>query len=160
MSDIEPMVVVNGVPSNPASVVDYLNSFPPNSIDYIEVLTGPEAAIYGTRAGNGVIILKTANNLRPRITADQKGISYIYPKGYHRAPVFYFPPYNIYEIRWAEFTDDRSTFYWNGELLTDSTGKATVSFYTGDMAATYTITVTGLTSDGDLIYYTMKIDRK
>jgi hypothetical protein len=160
LSDIEPLVVVDGVPASTSSVVDYLNSFPPNSIDYIEVLAGPEASQYGTRSGNGVILIKTANNLRPPKTGKQKGMSFIYPKGYHDAPEFYFPPYNIYEIRWAEFTDDRSTLYWNGEVMTDSTGKATLRFYTADMPSTYTIIITGITSKGDLIHYSTKLERK
>jgi TonB-dependent Receptor Plug Domain len=159
LEDVEPLVVVDGVPSNPNSVVDFLNSLAPNSIDQIEVLAGPDAAQYGTRGGNGVILIKMANNLRPLSKGNLQGMSYIYPRGYHLAEEFYFPPYNIYEVRWAEFNDDRSTIYWNGEVITDSAGRALVNFYTGDLPATYTITVTGITSKGDLIHHAMKIDR-
>ncbi|HEU4858853.1 MAG TPA: TonB-dependent receptor plug domain-containing protein, partial [Chitinophagaceae bacterium] len=64
LSDVEPLLIVNGVNTHAGSVVDYLNSIPPTNIEYIEVLTGPEAALYGSRGGNGAIVVKTTNELR------------------------------------------------------------------------------------------------
>ena len=49
-SDIEPLVLVDGVPAVSSNVAAFLNSLPPQSIEYIEVITGGEAARYGTRA--------------------------------------------------------------------------------------------------------------
>ena len=61
LSDVEPMLIVDGINTRAGSVVDYLNSIPPSNIDYIEVLSGPEAAMYGSRGGNGAIVVKTSN---------------------------------------------------------------------------------------------------
>ncbi len=49
----EPLYVVNGVP------LLGLPSIPPSDVESIRILKGPETAIYGWRAGNGVIEIKT-----------------------------------------------------------------------------------------------------
>lgn len=159
-SDIEPLVIVDGVPAVSSNVATYLNSIPPQNIEYIEVITGGEAARYGTRAANGIILVKSANNLRPLVGADQKGIQYIFPVGYHKKQPFYIPPYDSYGVRGESFTDNRSTIYWNGEIISDATGKASFQFYTADQTAGYTIRIKGVTSKGDLIDETHTISRK
>ena len=156
---IEPLVVVDGVPAaTGGSVVNYLNSIPPNQIDYIEVLTGGEAAQYGTRAGNGVIIIKTGlpqDNIK-RLTS---AIS-IYAKGFHVSPEFYQPDYANEKVKDAEFKDNRSTVYWNGNVWTDTNGKASIKFYTADAKTTYTVTVMGVTAKGDLIMKQVTVARQ
>lgn len=159
-SEIEPLVIVDGVPAVSSNVADYINSLPPQNIESIEVITGGEAAIYGTRAGNGVIIIKMANNLRPIALKEQKGIQYIFPAGYQKKTTFYTPPYTAYGVREASFTDNRATIFWEGEIMTDQQGKASFQFYTADMPATYTIRVKGVTSKGDFIDESVRINRK
>ena len=156
--NIEPMVVVDGVPAVTAGgVVNYLNSIPPNQIDYIEVLTGGEAAQYGTRAGNGVILIKTG---QPQyFSSGMKNSITVYPKGYHVSPDFYMPDYSNEKIKEADFKDNRSTIYWNGSVWTDKNGKATIQFYTADAKTTYTITVMGVTSKGDLVTKQVTVGR-
>jgi TonB-dependent Receptor Plug Domain len=159
-SDIEPLVIVDGVPAVSSNVAAYLNSLPPQNIDYIEVITGGEAAKYGTRAANGVIVVKMANNLRPLPSSAQKGVQYIFPVGYQKKSSFYTPPYNAYGVREASFTDNRATIFWDGEIMTDQQGKASFQFYTADMPATYTIRIKGVTSKGDFIDESIMINRK
>ena len=159
-SDIEPLVIVDGVPAVSSNVAAYLNSLPPQNIESIEVITGGEAARYGTRAANGVILVKMANNLRPLSLPAEKGIQYIFPVGYQKKNSFYIPPYNAYGVREASFTDNRATIYWNGEIMSDQQGKANFQFYTADMPATYTIRVKGVTSKGDFIDESFKVNRK
>ena len=159
-SDIEPLVLVDGVPAVSSNVAAFLNSLPPQSIEYIEVITGGEAARYGTRAANGVILIKSANTLRPMAGPGQKGIQYIFPVGYHKKQPFYIPPYDSYGVREESFTDNRSTIYWNGEIVTDASGKAAFWFYTADLPASYTIRIKGVTSKGDFIDESQTINRK
>jgi hypothetical protein len=90
----------------------------------------------------------------------QKGIQYIFPVGYHNKQPFYIPPYDSYGVREESFTDNRSTIYWNGEIVTDATGKAGFWFYTADLPATYTIRVKGVTAKGDIIDELKTINRK
>jgi hypothetical protein len=124
------------------------------------VITGGEAARYGTRAANGIILVKTANNLRPSVLAEQKGIQYIFPVGYHKQQSFYMPPYDAYGVREASFMDNRATIYWNGEIVSDPQGKASFQFYTADQASSYTIRIKGVTAKGDFIDESVKINRK
>lgn len=158
LSDIEPLLVVNGVNTRAASVVDYLNSIPPTQIEYIEVYTGPEGALYGSRGGNGAIVVKTTNELRD--SKGNKERQTIVASGFYKDQNFYEPPYDSYAVREASFVDNRATIYWNGQVITDDAGKATVSFHTADLKNDYTVTVQGITEKGELIFKTYTIKKK
>ena len=123
-------------------------------------MTGPEAALYGTRAGNGVIVIKTSNQLRDGKRNDGKGADFIIAQGFHKAPTFFMPAYDDDKIRETAFIDNRATIYWNGEIITDASGKANFSFYTADLKNDYTVTLQGITDKGELIYRTYTIKRK
>lgn len=82
-----------------------------------------------------------------------------YPAGFHFAPEFYQPNYQIDAVREAQFSDNRSTIYWNGHLQTDENGKTQVQFFTADPRSTYLITLTGITSKGEIIYKQLTISR-
>jgi hypothetical protein len=159
LSDVEPLLVVNGVNTRAGSVIDYLNSIPPTQIDYIEVLTGPDGAMYGSRGGNGVIVVKTTNELRDD-KKDDKEKQTIIASGFYKEQNFYTPPYDSYAVREASFSDNRATIYWNGQVITDDAGKASISFYTADLKNDYTVTIQGITEKGELIYKTYTIKRK
>lgn len=62
MSSTDPLVIVDGV-SYPVSEI---NSLDPNMVQNITVLKdGAETAIYGTRGGNGVIVIATRQGGKP-----------------------------------------------------------------------------------------------
>lgn len=44
--------------------------------------------------------------------------------------------------------DFRSTLYWNGNVVTDRTGKTTLSFFTSDEITSFRITAEGIATDG------------
>ena len=158
LSDIEPLLIVDGVQTRASSVVDYLNSIPPQNIEYIEVYSGPEASQFGTRGGNGAIVVKTSNEIR--VKKDDKERQTIVASGFYKEQNFYQPPYDSYAVREANFNDNRATIYWNGEVITDNTGKATISFYTADGKNDYIVTVQGITEKGELIFKTYTIKKK
>ena len=158
MSDIEPLLIVDGVQTRPGSVVDYLNSIPPNQIEYIEVITGPEGAMFGTRGGNGAIVVKTSNQLRDKKSDKERQT--IVASGFYKEQNFYEPPYDSYAVRDASFVDNRATIYWNGQVITDDAGKATVSFYTADLKNDYNVTVQGITERGELIFKTYTVKKR
>lgn len=160
LSDIEPLLIVDGVPTNTASVVDYLNSIPPSQIEYIEVLSGSDAAFYGTRGGNGAIVVKTANQSREIKNQQAKDRPAIVASGFYKPQSFYEPPYYNDVVREAAFTDNRATLYWNGELYTDASGKTTFSFYTSDLKNNYSLTVQGISEKGEPVYKTIIIKKR
>lgn len=160
LSDVEPLLIVDGVQTNAGSVVDYLNSISPSNIEYIDVLIGPEAALYGTRGGNGAIVVKTTNQIREKKGYEGKEKQTIIASGYYKAQPFFAPPYENDLVRDAGFTDNRATIYWNGQLITDAAGKANFSFYTADLKNDYTLTVQGITDKGEMIFKTYNVKRR
>lgn len=158
-ANVEPFVILDDVPVNlaPGTLVDFLNSIPPDNIEYIEVFMDGDAALYATRALNGVIRIKTG--LPTNKNSITSGANKIYPQGFHAAPDFKGPDYRNEKIRELSFKDNRATIYWNGHLLTDAEGKTTFSFFTADATTTYRVTVTGISSKGIPIHETYFIKR-
>ena len=155
----EPMLIVDGAPMPNAGIMSYLNGLNWREIDFIEVLTGGNAAIYGMRGGNGVVIVNTKTRYQQSVEMEN-GFKLINPVTYHVAPAFTIPNYADKLIKAANTPDTRNTIFWQGGLVTDAYGKGSVSFYTADAATRYVVTVTGLTQHGERIYKRMVIDRK
>ena len=137
---------------NVSPVLSEISKINTDIIDFIEVLKGPEAAYYGTRAANGVILINTqrVSNFRNKI--EGYGTIQYYPKSYHMAPSFVVPEYDQLMIKNGNFKDHRPTIYWNGHLYTNEKGKAHMQFYTADDSTQYTIQIVGLTATGDIIF--------
>jgi hypothetical protein len=157
-----PMLLLDGIEHTAGrgeTLLQFINSIPVSSIDFIEVLTGPEAAIYGMQGGHGVILINTTTH--PRINEPNlSGLSSFYPRGFHTAQPFVMPDYNNKETRDSKIPDLRTTIYWNGDIITNKEGKASINFFTADRPGTYLITITGVSSNGDKIYKTITINRR
>jgi len=172
----EPLLIVDGVMmaggNGPQSNVEdlYMNlqsspvmaaiaTISPDIIDFVEVLSGPEASYYGTMSSNGVILINTHRMSNFRNHYEQYGTLLYSPASYHLAPLFNTPDYSDLDIKKASFKDNRSTLYWNGHLYTSANGKAQVEFYTGDVNTNYTISITGITASGEIIQKKATIKR-
>lgn len=66
----EPLVIVDGVP---VPSVSALNSFNPNDIDNISFLKDGSAAIYGSRAAGGVVLITTKRGKSGKVTIEYNG---------------------------------------------------------------------------------------
>jgi hypothetical protein len=162
----EPLVVVDGAnvvtPSDGlgvgSPVISYLHSLNPKDIDFIEVLKSADAASYGVAGGNGVILINTTNKGKD-FTLDKNNMQTFYRKGVLQPVAF--PAYSIPKKNKKGDVpeDNRSTVYWNGGLLTTDAGNP-ISFYTSDIPAVYTITVTGITANGDILRKTIAVQSK
>jgi hypothetical protein len=131
-------------------------------ISWIDILKGYKAAIWGSRAANGIIAVYTKNGKeRAQALADRerKGIiNFVHP-GYYKARKFYEPIYKT-EKPEHKYPDYRSTIYWNPTLKLNDKGKARISFYTADVLTTYLIELQGITSDGLPIKNDIYVDVK
>lgn len=161
----EPIVVVDGseVPlgfNDPGSspVLGYLKGLPSADIEYLRVLSGLEGSGYGVRGGHGVIEIHTSNKIKT--TSSGNGMTSVKLKGFHVLPAFEMPDYTDKEVKKTKALDTRTTIYWNGNIVTDDNGNATVSFFTADLPAIYYVTVTGISASGENIFYTTSIGRK
>ncbi|TYP96364.1 TonB-linked SusC/RagA family outer membrane protein [Sphingobacterium allocomposti] len=103
-ADQQPLIVVDGIPisndtqrsgDNTYSGVDYgsgINDINPEDIESVTVLKGGSAALYGMRAGNGVILITTKSGRK-----GQKGINFAYDGNYTIDQVSTLPKYqNLY----------------------------------------------------------------
>ncbi len=98
-----------------------------NPIAFIEITT---------RSGNGFFMKRTPG-------------TYLYkPLAVSLPNQFYRPKYTIKSL--ITGADLRSTIYWSPNIVTDTTGKATVSFYTADKPIHYTIMLEGADLNGSV----------
>jgi len=142
---------------NTSPVMEELSKIPTDIIDFVEVLKGPEAAYYGTRSSNGVIIVNTHRVSNFRNHFENYGVLQYSPKSYHLPPNFISPDYSNLFLKENTLKDIRSTLYWNGHLYTNKNGKANIEFYTSDNTTSYTVTILGITSSGEIIDKKIKI---
>lgn len=163
----EPLIVMDGIriPSSTltqdlsggSAVMSFLNSLDYRTVDFIEVLNGADAAIYGNDGGNGVIVINTLS--RPKDGAPE-AFTIIRPLTYHTAPKFVMPDYAVKQVKNSKAPDPRITIYWKSNLLTGIDGKAYVEFYTADEASTYSVVVSGITANGEYVYKRISLNRK
>ncbi|TAI48343.1 TonB-dependent receptor [Flagellimonas allohymeniacidonis] len=138
--------VLDGMPLiQPTSLVDIINLVNYRDVERIEIFYGAKAAIYGTRAAGGAIIIYTRNGSdENHIARKLAQLSY---EGYHNSMDF-----EAYEqtvpkkILKAEGIP--TTVYWNPVLKTDENGKAFIQFDTPKDIDTYYLDVRGITEDG------------
>lgn len=129
-----------------------------NEVFLIDLLSGPEAAIYGSRASNGVIALYSRRGTRgSTVKKRQPGIINFTHPGLYKARQFFSPNY-------AKRTPDhqkpdlRTTLFWEPSIAINGEGPAKLDFYTCDNAGTYLVKLEGVSSMGQLIYQTAIIE--
>jgi TonB-dependent SusC/RagA subfamily outer membrane receptor len=143
-----PLVIIDGYSCPTENVLEFLNSLSPADIDFIEVLRGAEAALYGSRGAYGVISINTKHGPDKTIN-DKSNLRVFRPVTYHVSPKFKMPDYSDKQLKESPFPDQRATIYWNGNIITDANGQANINFYAADKPSNYVITVTGISENGD-----------
>ena len=150
-------IVIDGMMVEP----EFISSINPLDVESIEVLkSGANTAIYGMRGGGGVLVINTK---RGETNKDYRnyapGIISYNPKGLYKGREFYSPDYADPKIN-TKMADLRTTIYWNPNIVSDSTGKASVEFFNGDGIGKYKAIVEGVDINGKIgrkIYkYTVK----
>lgn len=138
-SDNQPLFVIDGVPvknslsnigtnTGSSNDVDYGNTISdlnPNDIESVSVLKGPSAAaLYGSRAGNGVIIITTKSGKK------QKGLGVTFSSATEVATPYHYLPLNrSYTVGTDPYTTPNGFNSWNG-ILVDMAGTNTYRFGT------------------------------
>jgi TonB-dependent SusC/RagA subfamily outer membrane receptor len=130
---------------------EFLSSINPNDVETIEILkSGANTAIYGMRGGGGVLIITTK---RGESNTDYRnyasGIMGYNPKGFYKGREFYSQNYSDPAIN-STISDLRTTIYWNPNVISDTTGKASVEFYNSDGKGNYKAIVEGINIDGSI----------
>ena len=141
----EPLYLLDGMPVD----ADALSSITPCDVDNIDILKGADAAIFGSRASNGVIAIltKRGGNNYDYSKDPVSGVTIQKRMGYNVAREFYAPKYDV-SLADHVRPDFRSTLHWQPNVRTDASGKATVTYWNTDAKATMRIIAEGVSSQG------------
>ena len=139
VGDNQPLFVIDGVPiknslnnigvnNGDGNAVDYGNSISdlnPSDIENISILKGPSAAaLYGSRAGNGVVLVTTKSGKKA------KGLGVTFTTiNQANAPYHYFPNNLSYTVGTDPYTEPNGFNSLNG-VLVDLAGTDTYRFGT------------------------------
>jgi len=141
------LVVVDGLELPPTrSNIDYLRA---NDVETVEVLKSGNAAIYGFRGSNGVLVItRKKGKMKDLKDIPSFGVLPITVQGYQKVREFYSPKYENNTT--YNHPDLRSTIYWQPELVTDKDGNASFEYYNADGKGTYRVVVEGIDEKGHI----------
>jgi len=140
-------IVVDGINLGP----EFLSVVNINDIETVEVLRSvANTAIYGSMGGGGILIINTKrgqadNNYR----SYSPGVMSYKPQGFFKGREFYSPNYADPAIN-AKIPDLRTTIYWNPNVLSDLSGKASIEFFNSDGIGNYKAIVEGININGSI----------
>ncbi len=139
-----PFFLLDGIPVS----LDLIQNIPVFDVLFVDVLRGPEAAIYGGRAGNGVVAIYTKRGDDfSGIQKQYPGVANFFVPGFYKTREFYSPNYAISEPDHKK-PDYRTTLHWEPNIEIKQKDSAEIQFYTGDTDGEYLIRVEGITYDG------------
>jgi TonB-dependent SusC/RagA subfamily outer membrane receptor len=131
----------------PGPAPTFITNLDTFSVERVELLKGPRAAIYGSRGANGVILIYTKRGVgqtrAPVLSPDFTIL------GHGAEKEFYVPKYDVKKDAHAT-PDYRATLYWNPSLTTDENGNATIEFFNSDTAKQIQLSIEGISSNGIL----------
>jgi TonB-dependent SusC/RagA subfamily outer membrane receptor len=139
----DPLYLLDGVPVDANAV----GSLPPIDVAVIEILKGPEAAIYGSRGANGVIAFYTKHG-----KFGKRGVIDFGMQGYQKRKEFYVAPYERMGYLPTEFNVPK-TAYWMPTIKTDENGIASIKFKKVIKSDNYNFEIEGITTNGNVIHY-------
>ena len=153
----DPLLIVDDIPSD----IEYLDMINPHDIAQIDILKDAgNTAIFGSRGGNGVIVIFTKDGKINPIVNKPFHIKTIMPLGYQTPVEFYAPKYDTPAKQRTQTPDLRTTIHWQPVVQTDSLGMALFEFYTADETGSYTVIIEGLAHDGKIIRKEGKLWRR
>lgn len=139
------LLLIDGMPVNYDSTT--ISTLTISEVDFVDVLKGPRAAIYGAHAANGVIAVYTRNATNyDKEILDNSSIKYTYP-GMSYSKKFYIPKFESKRnLKYYQKTQ-----YWNPNISIAKDNGAKLSFFSGETQAKYKIVVEGISLNGNII---------
>lgn len=134
----------------------------PNDIERIELLkNASSAAIYGSRAGNGVIAFYTKRGFTQKKTEPTVGLNQLAFIGFPAQREFYVPRYDegtgAVPAEQPLTIDRRDVLYWKPLMQTDAKGATDLAFPLSDVVRTIRVVVQGITAEGRPVVGLVKI---
>ena len=129
------------------------NMIPFDAIKRIDYLDPTQSLVFGSKSG--LVVIQTKDGSNPwSYTHKDFFLQKINPLGFQKPAEFYAPRYeNGNNCGFEPGTDLRNTLYWNPSVRMGNDGKSAFDFYTNDDDnTTYTVTIEGITAEGQLIH--------
>jgi TonB-dependent SusC/RagA subfamily outer membrane receptor len=140
------LIVLDDVAQAEGTSIDDYNIV---DIESVKVLKNNDAAIYGVRGANGVLLIKTIKNKTLSINKTMvPGLLTYAPKGFYKARTFYSPVYGGSVS--TNKPDERSTIYWNPDLVTDKDGSTSFDYFNADGKGNYRVVIEGIDENGNV----------
>jgi hypothetical protein len=140
-----PLLLIDGMEADWRRDAGLLNA---TDVDVIEVLRGPNAAIYGSRAAGGVVSIMTRSGRE----VERSNLSNISVSGYSHPREFYSPDYGVVSDINRK-PDLRSTLYWAPAKAANDQGVMQIEFWTGDRTGRWVVGVEGIDEYGATVRY-------
>ena len=143
---VEPLYLLDGLTVDLQTLINT----PIKLVESIDILKQSEASLFGSRGSGGVIAVYTKRgnpNFDPK-TEKSPGTFLTKLFGYQPIREFYSPKYESNDSK--SKPDFRSTVYWNPNIQTDKTGKATISFFNTDAVTTVYLNLEGISQQGQI----------
>lgn len=148
--DENPLVLVDGVPVNDINTILALDPLKIRKLDVVA-----RRYFVGNRTASGIVSYTSyAGDLaglalsKQAVVLDQAGLQ--------AQREFYSPAYAVEQQRVSRLPDFRQVLYWSANVQTDTSGKATITFYTADLPGHYQVEAEGITSDGHPLHGTAR----
>ena len=137
-----PLILLDGLP---VFSINKIVAFDPLKIRKIDVVT--KKYFLGPSISEGIVSYSTYKGDLGGFPVDPNCIVIDY-QGLEEKREFYAPRYENEEQKESRLPDLRNVLHWAPDIKTDSSGKATVSFYTSDLQGKFIIVLQGLSGSG------------
>lgn len=161
-------IIINDLPVMDFSEVTLLQAEFVHRISFIN--TRDAFIFYGDRVNeymgqklqrSGGLLYITVDPAHRISRPDHPSLAVFIPLGIQRPAEFYSPKYDRTDTPGSgNESDERSTIYWNPVVHISKDSTARVSFYTADLSGTYTVTVEGVTTGGEVLRKKIKLKMK
>ena len=138
-----PAVLINDTPSS----IEMLDMYPMNEVTKLAYVSADEAMGLSGDTRYGVIIMEV-KDLNNTLSTGNESLAKVLITGYCKPVEFYAPTYDTPQTERKR--DLRTTIAWEPSLRSDTTGKASMSFWSADRRHDYNVIVEGITAEGEL----------
>ncbi len=139
----DPLYFIDNVPVHN---IDPILALDPATVSSLECIrSGLGRAQFGEIGFNGIFCAFTkSGDFYP---ANEPGLFSFSVRGFQKARQFYAPAYENAGASRRQ-PDFRTTLYWNPNVVTDASGRATMTFYNSDDLAAWRVTAEGISMKG------------
>jgi hypothetical protein len=149
-SGTSPLIMLDDIPVQ----IETLHTIPVQNIESFTVWKGADAAIFGARGANGAIGFYTKRGVESLNPSKEGSITFA-GIGFQLEREFYAPKYDVQKPEHIK-PDKRVTLFWAPFIQTDSSGRASISFYNHDAETTITGILEGISTAGEPGYATFR----